>query len=516
VSTWRVEDAEQSRTPAGMAVQGSWVSLHFLRSALRRRLRFVLVTTTAGLLLAVAALVLAPVSSSADATIFLAHDSDTDPATAIATDHKLLINRTVARQVVEELGLPMTTDQFLASYAATEASTQLLDIQLKAATPDEAVRRLTALCAAFLTFRNQQLAAQADYVVKTDETHIADLRRQIQLVTAEYKAALAHHDATAASVALTTRSGLYSQIGTLQSTIQDTQLQTGALATASHVVDPPAPIPPGGKRHVALMVASGLILGCGLSLGTVFTQALVSNRLRRREEVAIALGHPVPFSAGPVRGRFRRNLPTLSPRTRKRRRRNLEILAGGFFAALPEEREVRTRLALVGVGDLRAAAKVIWRTARQCQEQGERVFLVDLTSAGLLRRRSSDELPVLWPESRPGTASGRLSVISSVADALPVGDPRAEQWRRATVVLVLGEVELGVGNRHLAMWADRAVVLVGAGRVTAEYLRSTSRLFASSGPPLEFAMVVGADHTDESLGVLQGEVRKDQQRRAGS
>ena len=93
MSTWRVEDAEQSRTPAGMAVQGSWVSLHFLRSALRRRLRFVLVTTTAGLLLAVAALVLAPASSSADATIFLAHDAGTDPTTAIATDHKLLIDR---------------------------------------------------------------------------------------------------------------------------------------------------------------------------------------------------------------------------------------------------------------------------------------------------------------------------------------------------------------------------------------------------------------------------------------
>jgi hypothetical protein len=510
---WRIEDAEQSRTPAGMAVQGSWVSLHFLRSALRRRWRLVMGTTTAGLMLALAALVLVPTPSSADATVFLAHSTGTDPTTAIATDHKLLINRTVASRVVEELRLPMSVDSFLATYSASEPSTELLDIQLKAATPREAVRRLTVLCAQFLAFRNQQLAAQADYIVSTNQGRINDLRRQIQLATADYRAALARHDAKAANAALTSRSQLYAQVGTLQSTIQDTQLQSNSLATASHVVDPPAPIPPGGRRHVALVVLSGLILGGGLGIGIVCANALVSNRLRRRDEVATALGQTVSFSAGPVRGRGPWALPVSLPRARRRRQRNLELLSEGLGAAVSEDRADRTRLALIGIGDLRSAAQVLVHAAHKYHEQGERIVLVDLTNDGLLQRHASDELPVLRPEARPGTTTGQLSVISTMDDAFPKGDPRAEQWRRAGLVLVLAEIELGVGVRHLATWADRAVLLVGAGKVTAEYLRSTARLFASAGPKLEFAMVVGADRTDESVGVPRPEAHEQQRER---
>jgi capsular polysaccharide biosynthesis protein len=514
---WRIEDAEPSRTPAGMAVEGSWVSIHYLRSCLRRRWRFVLMTTTAGLMLALAALTLVPASSSADATVFLAHDTGADPMTAIATDHKLLVNRTVAGQVVDQLHLPMTVDEFLATYSASEPSTELLDIQLKAGSPQEAVRRLTALCAAFLQFRNDQLATQARYIVTTDQSHIAALRKEVDLVNQEYTAALAHRDHPAASQALTDRSELLQQIGTLQSTIEDTQLQSESLATASHVVDPPAPVPAGGPKHMVLGVMSGLILGCGLGVGIVFAHALVSNRLRRREEIATALGQAVPFSAGPVHGRLPWYLPVHRPSVARRRRRNLEILSEGLAEALPEGRGARQRVALVGVGDLRAAASVIVETGLRLQVQGDRVFLVDLTNAGVLGRYQSDELAILRPEvRRAGSASGALSVVSSMSDVLPHGDPREEQWKRASLVLVLAEVDLGVGNRQLMTWADSAVLMVGAGKVTAEYLRSISRLFSSAGPRLEFAMVVGADRTDESLGVPRPEAREELQRRARS
>jgi capsular polysaccharide biosynthesis protein len=513
---WRIEDAEPSRTPVGMAVEGSWVSIHYLRSCLRRRWRFVLSTTTAGLMLALAALTLLPASSSADATVFLAHDTGADPMTAIATDHKLLVNRTVAGQVVDQLNLPMTVDEFLVTYSASEPSTELLDIQLEAGSPQEAVRRLTALCAVFLQFRNDQLATQAQYIITTDQSHIAALRKQVDLVNQQYTAALAHRDHPAATQALTDRGELLQQIGTLQSTIEDTQLQSGSLATASHVVDPPAPVPAGGLKHKVLAVISGLILGCGLGVGIVFAHALISNRLRRREEIATALGRAVPFSAGPVHGRLPWHIPVHLPGVERRRKRNLEILSDGLAEALAEDRGARARVALVGVGDLRAAASVCVEAGLRLQVEGDRVFLVDLTNAGWLDRYQSDELPILRPEVRAGSASAALSVVASMSDVLPPGDPREEQWKRASLVLVLAEVDLGVGNRQLTTWADSAVLMVGAGKATAEYLRSISRLFASAGPPLEFAMVVGADRTDESLGVPRPEAREEPQRRARS
>ena len=66
---------------------------------------------------------------------------------------------------------------------------------------------------------------------------------------------------------------------------------------------------------------------------------------------------------------------------------------------------------------------------------------------------------------------------------------------------MLGEIELGIGTGHLSIWADEVVLLVRAGKATAELLRSVSRMLTRSGPTLEFAMLVGADRTDESLGV---------------
>jgi capsular polysaccharide biosynthesis protein len=511
--SWRVEDAERSGTPAGLSVQGSWVNLHYLRASLRRRWRLVLTTTAAGLLFSLAALALLPASSTADATILLAHDTSADPTTAIATDNKLLNNRTVASQVVDELHLPMTVDEFLASYSSSQVSTEILDIQLKASTPQEAVRRLTALCAAFLQFRNDQLAIQSNYVITTDQSHIDDLRRQIDVINAEYQAALTHHDHTAANQALTERSELLQQIGTLQSTIEATQLQSDALARASHVVDRPAPVPAGGRKHLVLGVMSGLILGCALGVGFVSAHALVSNRLRRREEIATALGQAVPFSAGPVRRRLPAFIAVPIRGTKRRRQRNLAILSEGLATAIADDRTARRRLALVGVGDLRAAAAVLARTGRHFQEQGDRVLLVDLSSSGLLRRYESDGLSVVRPEVRPGTASGPLSVVSSMNRTLPHGAPPEEH---ADLVLVLGEVDLGIGNRQLSMWADCAVLLVGAGKVTAEFLRSTSRLFASAGPPLVYAMVVGSDRTDETLGAPRPVARSESQRRARS
>ena len=89
-----------------------------------------------------------------------------------------------------------------------------------------------------------------------------------------------------------------------------------------------------------------------------------------------------------------------------------------------------------------------------------------------------------------------------------------EEWVAANVVLVLGEIELGVGAGHLSTWADQAVLLVGAGKATAEFLRSISRMLTRSGPTLEFAMLVGADRTDESLGAAARVAADEPQRQA--
>ena len=68
-----------------------------------------------------------------------------------------------------------------------------------------------------------------------------------------------------------------------------------------------------------------------------------------------------------------------------------------------------------------------------------------------------------------------------------------QDWDQAEIVLVLGDAELGVGAAPLSTWADRAVVLVKAGRASAEFLDSLGRVFTASGVTVDFAMLVGRD-----------------------
>ena len=68
------------------------------------------------------------------------------------------------------------------------------------------------------------------------------------------------------------------------------------------------------------------------------------------------------------------------------------------------------------------------------------------------------------------------------------------------MVLTLAEVDPAVGVDHLTSWVDRVVLLVAAGRSSAERLRTAGELVRTAGLQLVFAMMVGADRTDESSG----------------
>src|SRR5262245_8334671 len=502
---WRIEDPEPNPTPPGV-VQGSWMSLHYLRSALQRKWRLVAATTAAGLMLAVAALFLLPQSATASGSVLLAHDPSDDPLTAIQLDESLLGTRTVSDEVVKQLGLPMSAESFRSTFNVSQASTQLLEITLKAPTNQEAVTRLNTLASAFLTFRDKNISGQADAVVTAKTEQIAKLQSQTDDLTHKYNDAVAAGEGELAQGYLTQKSAILSQITTLQQEIRDTSLQAESLSRASHVVDSAAPVPPAGKKRVVLGVMSGLILGGAVGVGLVFVHALLSNSLRRREDVATALGRPVSFSAGAVRGFF--------PWRHKRRLRNLEVLATGLLTALPEERTERDSLGVLGVGDLRSAATVVVAAARELRGSGDRVFLVDLTEGGWLGHARHRDFTVYRPEERAHLTDGPLSLAASADSGPPEGDLRRQEWDEADVVLVLGEAELGVGTGHLSTWTERVVVLVGAGKATAELLRSISRMLTRSGPELEFGMLVGADWTDDSLGVARRVAQDEQQRRA--
>ena len=70
------------------------------------------------------------------------------------------------------------------------------------------------------------------------------------------------------------------------------------------------------------------------------------------------------------------------------------------------------------------------------------------------------------------------------------------------MLLTLVTVDPGLGADHLRSWAREAVVILTAGKPSATKVRTISELIRLSGTALTSAVVIGADSTDESLGVL--------------
>ena len=105
---WDVPLDEDDETTARRPIP-TLVSLHFLRSALRRRWWVCALCTVLGLLASVTFLVASP-ASQAKAALVLAHDPQVDASRAMATDVSLLMTRTVASNTIANLGLTMTPD----------------------------------------------------------------------------------------------------------------------------------------------------------------------------------------------------------------------------------------------------------------------------------------------------------------------------------------------------------------------------------------------------------------------
>jgi hypothetical protein len=76
------------------------------------------------------------------------------------------------------------------------------------------------------------------------------------------------------------------------------------------------------------------------------------------------------------------------------------------------------------------------------------------------------------------------------------------RWEAADVVLVLAEVDPGLDTEYLRTWVAQVVPLVTAGRSSPELLETTAELVRAGGLTVPFAMMVGCDQTDESLGLL--------------
>lgn len=524
-SKWQTEDAEPIVDP-GAGPPTFLVTMHYLKAALRRRRRVWFGLAVLGLVLGGVFASMIPAQGEGTVSFLLAHPEGADPATAMATDVSMLGTRSVARDVIKELHLRMTPQDFQRSVQASADTNQVLRVIVSAPTSGEAVDRARALSDAFLAFRGEQLSVQSNAVVAGYKRQITSLQNRVDELTKQYDSHSTNNTASSnGSGILTERASLNSQITTLKESVQQQTLQTTSVSKASHVLDQPSAVEVSQKRRTVLAMGSGLIGGLAVGAGLVLFQALTTDRLYRREDVALALTAPVRFSVrGLTRSRWR---DVTAPRGRNAD--DLRVMVHGLTSlvarsgsAVASDTEFRhsaaivgseapSRLALITVDRHSTAERIVSATAVRLCQDGIGVVLVDVTRRGALRGEleravgavaSGDPLSVvprvLRPTGLPTDVAGPVGV--------PVGLAKLETddlalLRTADTVIVLAEVGPAFELDDLKVWADVVIPLVTAGGCSAERLRTVAELARSSGMDLPYAMMVGTDPMDESLGV---------------
>ena len=568
--SWTIgEEREAELTEAPRPVLSTW---HYLRSSLRRGWRTWVGLTVLGAVLGLAVVLVTPPGSTAKVTLLMGHPPSIDGPDGIAMDVSLLNTRTVSERTVDALGLALTPEAFRSAITADPVTSEVLSITV--AGPDEAAAaaRARELVRQYLDFRATQLRSMTSGLRTQYSSRVTSAQQQVTALTKQFEQ-LSSQGAAAQSRAYDTlarRTDLNKQIADWQEAIDNATLYTDAALETTHVIDPVQVDRASVKRAMALAVGSGLTAGAALGVGIVLFRALVTERLRRRQDVGVALGASVRFSvrssgpAGrgglrrwlPARGRWRGNdlatlarglesaldprdgmpgpaaaVPVEAPVTVAPNGRRSAAVSGQLSGSkvlsltsergdvppgVDRERREPDGVALVAIGNVHAAADVVDAAAARLREGGATVLVVDLSRSGVLTDRAgggggaqaggqADGRPApaaLRPTGIPELATGPRGGTPLGLVDLP-GDTWRSAWESADAVLALLEVDPGIDVDHLATWVDRVVPLVTAGACTAELLSTTGDLVREAGLGLPFAMMVGCDTTDQSLGMVR-------------
>ena len=486
--------------------------LPYLSAALRRRARLWITTAVIGLLLGAAFSVLKPAPFQASTSVLLTHPLGDDPVEAMQTDVALAGSRAVADLAVHRLGLTENATSFLGSYTVVPLTDQILQITVKAPTAGDAVRRAESVAFQFLAFRAGQLQTQQEQVaadlrakIAGDRQHIAQLQARITNLQA------AGGDVTALKAKLNQASNTLTGLEKAATDYNDSApLATSAIIAGSKVLDSASPIAHSRFKGPVLYAVAGMIGGLLVGLAIVVIMALVSDRLRRRDDVARALGAPVGLSVGPLRagGRLRRK--GLASAQSPDFQRVVSYLQGAAGTAPGgEEGAVSPALAVIGVDNDPVAALAATALALSCAREGRKVLLADLCPGRPAARLLGARDPGVHEVAVDGVT---LTVVIPARDDVAPAGPRpgdqrehadealASAWDRADLLVTVATLDPAVGAHFLAGWAAQAVPVITTGESSSTRVYAVGEMIRSAGVALIPAVLTGADRTDESLG----------------
>jgi capsular polysaccharide biosynthesis protein len=494
-------------------------SLRFLGTALRRRAWVWCAAALAGTMIGLGLLAVVPPAYLASASVLLTNDPNDDPGNATQTNLILAQTRAVAQGALQRLGLRQSVSSFQASYTVTTVTDRIVRITVSAPSSSQAVSRANAVAAEVLRFRAYALQIEQQIVLATLDRQIALATQQLKSITDQVTALSVPpvsaaqlpklHDLQAqqykADVALV---GLLDTAASYPAT-------TAAMVAGSEVLDA-AVVTRRGHQIILFYPLGGLFVGLVLGLGIVIVGALASDSLRRRDDVAHALGVPVKLSVGSIRAH--RWLPGRL-RLAAARGRGMRRIVAYLRRAVPEG-SGDAALAAVSVDNARTAALPLVSLAVSCARDGKRVVLADLSGGTPAARLLGVRKPGVH---EVGVHGVRLTVaVPDRDDVIPVGplpsplltaqpgsatDVLARAYDSADLLLSLVSLDPALGAEHVVTWATNAIVVVTAGRSSPAKIHAVGEMMRLAGPAQLSAVLIGADKADVSLGVTSAPSR---------
>jgi capsular polysaccharide biosynthesis protein len=493
------------------------VSLGFISAAIRRSKRLWVGLAIVGLLLGMAAWATRPPTPEASTTLLLTVGPEGQPGTAILNDQAMAQSRGVAEIALRKLRLPQSIDSLLGTYKSAIVTDRVLRITVSAPSSSQAVSRANAIASAFLAFRTDQLETQQKLQFAALDDTLTQSQQRIESINARISQATAQPTSDAQQAQLKNLQAasnqakselnvLNDQVKTAKAAAEET---TAAMVGQSKVLDAASPVPHSRLKPLVLFSGAGLIVGLVLGLGIVVIRALISDRLRRRDDIALALGAPVRLSvSGKAESRWRPGRRGLAAAHGREIQRIVAFLRGVLPAG-----SRGGALAVIPVDDTRIAALSVVSLAVSLAQQDARVVVADLCSgapaaklAGLKDpgiqsvRVDGAQIDMVIPDPHDIAPMGPFSSAAPQAQPTPA-NRMAAACASADVLLTLTTLDPSLASDHLQTWAADAVVVVTAGRSSWTKIHAVGEMIRLAGARLVSAVVVGADKWDESLGV---------------
>lgn len=515
-SLWDDDDFSLADQRSADELSASLVDLSFIGAALRRGRKVWLSIAVLGLVAGIALLVGFKPAYGVSAALLMANDSSIDAFTAMETNSIEAQEPAVTQLADKTLGTPGVK----LSYSVVITNNQVLTISVSAPTSDAANKKVIAIADAFLSVHEQVVRNQVtqeqqgqQQQLALDQQSVASLKKQISQVSSEPASTAQQQQLSSLHTRLTAAETLLSQIsGTYYSNDANAQLNGAVFISGSRILAITVPTPVHSeKKFVLEYVGGGFFAALVLGLAIVAIRALLSDKLYRRDDVAVALSAPVRLSVVSTAKRKR----WLSIRDKAAQRKSdVARVAEYLRSGVPVSSGGPASLAIVAVDELGLVVAAVSRLASLYARRGMRVCVADLAGGAL-----AGSLGVTSHGVRPVDVEGArvLVVLPDASDVAPIGpDGRVSPSRSSTVssdiaavysasdvFVTLAMLDPAVGADHLVTWSGEVVAVVTAGQSSVTRVQAVGEMVRDAGAHLASCVLLGADSTDESFGLVK-------------